>query len=447
MTRSPFFIQPALALLASLCAASAAAENPLDADNQKLAEKVAQLGSKPEAALPLFTLFDRWDETTPQKTLALLDQLAGDKRVAPSLRVLIETLRAEAKARLGDLDALGERFDQLGYVGRWRVIGPFDNEGKSGFDKETPPEQKRMEAPDLQASYPGRERPVGWRQHPDIVRRGYVSFGAIMRPRENVCALAETFVYSERARPLLLLLGSGGASKVYWNGREVLRDEAYRMPSSDRSSVMVAARKGSNRVLVKVCVANGAFGFALRLGEADGSPAKALRVETTSKDALEITERSSPHLPKAPLAPLAALEQAAKRAPDNAGTLADLARFLRATGGDDPAERRAKQLAAHAAELAPTLENLRLASELAEERSEVMRFAQRAKELFPNEPGALLLEAKVLANGPRPEDALPLLARVPETDLDWATAQVVRAQVLRELDLPAMARSAIEQAL
>ncbi len=447
----PFALRAALALcvLAVLRAAPARAdENPLDADDQKLAERVAELGNKPEAVLPLLTLFDRWDEASPAVTRDLLQKLAADRRLAPPLHVLVQTMLAEAKARLGDSEALGAPFEQLGFVSRWRVIGPFDNEGKTGFDTQTPPEQKRMEAPDLQASYPGRERPVSWRTYPEIVRRGYVSLGAILRPRENVCGLAETFVYAERARPLTLFLGAGGAAKVYWNGVEVLRDSAYRLPSADRSVATVGARKGANRVLVKVCVTGSAWGFSLRLGEADGSPAKALRVETKSDDALDITPvKPGTKLPAPPLLPLAAFEQAAKRTPEDPAALAQLARYLHDTGSDDPAERRAKQLAAHAAELAPTLENLRLASELAEERAEVMRFAQKAAELFPDAPESLLLQAKVRASGPTPEDALPLIARIPEGDQSWPAAQSLKAQVLSELDLPATARSTIEHAL
>src|SRR5882757_4440156 len=51
----------------------ARAENPVDAENQKLAERAAQLGKKPEGVLPLFELFNHWDESTPAHTLSLLD--------------------------------------------------------------------------------------------------------------------------------------------------------------------------------------------------------------------------------------------------------------------------------------------------------------------------------------------------------------------------------------
>src|SRR5262249_41831643 len=145
----------------------------------ELAEAAARLGNKPEGVLPLLELWDRWDITQPERVRAALERVAKDKRLSPPRRVLAESLLAEARARLGDTAALESRYDELGYVTRFRVIGPFDNEGKSGFDTETPPEQKRMEAPDPHASYPGRERPVSYRAYPDISRRGYVSFGAL----------------------------------------------------------------------------------------------------------------------------------------------------------------------------------------------------------------------------------------------------------------------------
>ena len=53
---------------------------------------------------------------------------------------MVQSLVAEARARLGEPEALGQSFADLGYVTRFRVIGPFDNEGKAGFDTETPPE-------------------------------------------------------------------------------------------------------------------------------------------------------------------------------------------------------------------------------------------------------------------------------------------------------------------
>jgi len=440
----------ALALVPSLSAVGWALqpgkpETPADRENQKLAARVVALGKQPDAVLPLLELWSNWDQATPARTFELLRDLAENKKLAPPTRIAAQTVLADAQTRMGDPDALGKRFEELGYVTRWRVIGPFDNEGKSGFDTESPPEAARMQAPDLQTSYPGRERPVRWRNYPDIARRGYVSFGGLMRPRENACGLAETFVYSEKAQALSLWLGSGGANKLYWNGTEVSRDNAYRLPSPDRSVVMVGAHKGANRVLVKVCVTSTTWGFYLRVGDASGAPVKGLKVEPTSEQALEIAAGNAPiKLPKPPLAVLALFEQRAAADKPKGSALAELAKLMRYTGADDPAERRAKQLAARAAELDPKVEHFKLAAELAEERAEVMRFAQQAEQRFPSEPGSLLLRAKVAATGPAPEDALPLLAKIGKGAPEWVSAQLMRASILRDLELPAAGRRVLE---
>jgi hypothetical protein len=354
-------------------------------------------------------------------------------------------LLAQARMRMGEPARLGEDFRALGYVEHWRLIGPFDNEGKLGLDAETPPEAKRMAAPDLLARFPGRERPVSWRELPPIVKSGYVSFGALLRPTENVCGLAETFVHSDKARPLSLWLGAGGATKLYWNGELVLRDAAYRRPHPDRQVAMVGARAGFNRLLVKVCVTDTAWGFQLRIGDAKGEPAGGLRFETNTPDALNIVGGHGAKPPAAPPTALDALERAAAAKKPRAQDLARLARYLHLSDSDDPAERRAPELAARAAELEPTLAHLELATSLAEQRAEQMRFAQRASKLAPADPKAKFLQALVELGGPQPERALPLLDAVPRQSENWPNAMRRRALLLRDLELPELARAGRRQ--
>ncbi|MET0384879.1 MAG: DUF3857 domain-containing protein [Polyangiales bacterium] len=429
----------------SLSSVRAFAQNPVDAQNHQLADRVIRAGQEPGGLIPLLELWDRWDDSTPKALEAELTRIAQQPGLPPARKVLVETLIAQARLRRGEPAAVAKRFEELGYVTQFRVIGPFDNEGKRGFDLETPVEKKRMEAPDLLASYPGREREVTWRDLPDVVRSGFVPFGAVLRPYENVCGLAETFVQTETARPLSLWVGAGGAVKVYWNGEEVLRDPAYRGPSPDRSSVMVAARAGRNRLLVKVCATNGAWGFQLRVGDAQGGVAKGLSYATNAQDALDIQPVKDARLPPAPVAPLAYFEgkthdeSARSSGKPRAQLLADHARLLMLTNSDDPAERRAKQLAEHAADLEPSIETLRLAAKLAEERAEVMRFTDRARSLAPNDPRVLLLAAAVLARGPAPEQALAVLDKVPADSPAIIDATLLRARILRDLELPATA--------
>ncbi|HKP55752.1 MAG TPA: DUF3857 domain-containing protein [Polyangiales bacterium] len=423
----------------------ARADNPADAENERLAQRVISAGKDPRGTVPLFELWDNWDRSTPSKLVGLLTRLASDARLTPDRRVQIETVLAHARLRLGEPTAVVKRFEELGFVTKFRVIGPFDNEGKSGFDKSTPVEDKRMEAPDLQATYPGRERPVSWRELPDITRSGFVSFGAMMRPLENVCGLAETFVKSERARPLTIWVGGGGAVKVYWNGGEVLRDAAYRSPSPDRSVVMVRANGGWNRLLVKACTTNSAWGFQLRLGDEKGGVATGLTVAVNTTQALDIPAFDPKQkLPRPPETTLAYFEKRAAAAKPSAELLADFARYLDLSGSDDPAERRAKQLAERAVELEAKPDYFRLAAKLSEERAELMRFAERAYAASPNDPATLLLRASVLARGPAPESALPLLDRIAKGSREGLDAALLRASLVHDLDLPGSALAELQ---
>jgi len=422
-----------------LQSARASAQNPVDAENHRLAERVIAAGPQARGILPLLELWDNWDSSTPQKLVSELSRVAVHPAVPLARRVQAETMLAQARLRRGDATAVAKRFEELGYVTQFRVVGPFDNEGKRGFDQDTPVEQKRMEAPDLQASYPGREHDVAWRELPDVVRSGFVPFGAVLRPFENVCGLAETFVKSDSARPLSLWVGAGGAVKVYWNGELVLRDAAYRGPSPDRQVVMVPARAGNNRLLVKACVQTGAWGFQLRLGDAQGGIARGLSYAVNARDALEISPIKNARLPAAPEAPLAYFEKQAKSEKPGAELLTDYARYLTLTNSDDPAERQAKQLAERAAELAPSAASWKLAAKLAEERAEIMRFRDRALALAPNDPSVLLLHAQVLARGPAPEQALAVLDRIPEGSPESIDATLLRARITRDVELPGTA--------
>jgi hypothetical protein len=106
-----------------------------------------------------------------------------------------------------------------------------------------------------------------------------VSFHTTMRPKSSVCAFAETFVHSDRERPLSLWVGAGGAIKVWWNGERVLQDGKYRRPDQDRHATMVGAREGANRVLVKNCIADGDWGFYMRIADRRGGPVEGVRAD------------------------------------------------------------------------------------------------------------------------------------------------------------------------
>lgn len=436
------------ALLALSIATPARADNPFETELRRLSRESVGHGRSARAMLPLLELWQSWDRVPPEVALRELDRVADARQLSPAVRNYARALRAEARIRMGDPDAADREIEALGYVRQWRVIGPFDNEGKAGFEREDPPEAARMGPVDLDARYPGRERDVSWRPYPDVTPLGYVSFDAVFRPNTNVCGFAETFVESPRAQPLSLWVGGGGATRVWWNGERVHQDAGYRTPHRDRSVAMVGAHAGLNRVLVKTCATDGRWGFYLRVADARGEPVDGLRVQADAPAdrVARIVAGHGAALPRPPMAPFEALSAAAEGERASAQALEDFARFLVATDADDPAEELARDLSARAAALQPNAERLILASALARTRGERMHFASEARQLAPNDQDAILLSATLALAGPNPEAALPILEQLEPGTRQWMQGAILAADVLQTLGLPETARARIEAA-
>lgn len=419
--------------------------NPYDVEVRRLVSEAIRDARAPRGLLPILEIYRTLDRASPGVVFGAIDSLSRDRRLPSHIRVYTQGLLARLRTSRGELEQAERLIQEAGYVRQWRVIGSFDNEGKNGFARAMPPEEARTGPVDMDARYPGRERPVSWRIYPEVSRYGYINFDSLFRPYANVCGYAETMVHSDRAHPVTLWFGAGGAAKVWVNGAEAMSDEAYRTADPDRLSRGVILGQGWNRILVKDCITEGAWGFYFRIGEPDGSPARGLRFDPMAvQDAADA--RANVRVPTAPVASLAGLEARAVGENPPAQALADLAEFLALTASDDPAERRAKQLAARAADADPTLEHLRLAAQLADERAEVMRFASRAIELFPNEPEAMILNALSASRGPNPIDALPIIQHIPAHTRAALDGAILQAQLLNSLDMHEAARSIIAEA-
>lgn len=431
--------------LCVVCAgtATAAADTPYDARQRKLARQVTRAGNSPQAALPLLEMARHVQDVSPALAQQLWQKVADTRSLRVEHRMYARRMLAWGLRGQGQAEASQRAFDDLGYVRAFRVIGAFDNEGKRGFDATLPPERSLLGVRDLKSSYRGKERSVSWRIVPDVVQGGYVSFDALLRPNDNVCALAETDLMFDEDRPITLWTGGGGALAVYFNGQEVLRDEAYRSPFPDRHALAVDARKGANRVLIKSCATEGTWGFYLRVGDRKGMPLQ-VRADPGRVEAAVAPLKPPRH--RAPRTVLIELEAAAAKKRPRAQALEDLARYLSETGADDPAERRAAQLAAQAADKKASAARLLLAAKLAGQRYERMAFIQRAEESWGTDPTVRLARAKVTAEGTHAERALGMLQAVGEKGVHGLNAVRRSAAMFTQLGLPEAALAALEKA-
>jgi hypothetical protein len=205
---------------------------------------------------------------------------AGDKEQAraafqKALAAACDDDQVEAIAKA--LDGLDVKVDvaaHLGFVRRWRVAGPFDATGVTGFQTAYPPEK----GIDLKAKYRlkgGGEG--GWKEHTTGHARGVVDLNKAVSDDKEVVAFAYTVIDSPEARPVQVRLGCLTGVKVFLNGKEVFaREEYHHGMRIDQYAAAATLKKGRNELLLKVTQNEKAeqwekeWQFQLRLCDATG---------------------------------------------------------------------------------------------------------------------------------------------------------------------------------
>lgn len=424
-----------------------------------------------DAYVALDRIWDTWERANPDQVEEALAWAAESKSHPASVRAYAAVLRAFARVRRGDLAAARAIVRELGFVDRWVLVGPFDNEGKAGFEPEVGPEAEPGAPIVPGRAYSGKERPVRWRIVPDHFPFGWVDTGSLLRPESHVCAVATTFVTGGEGqtseRNVTAWIGTGGAFKMTFNGQAVLADEAYRGFDVGRHGVTLRLRPGVNRLSLKVCGGEAAPIFSVRLGDAQGRPDPSLTVSNDvrlSEDAAANVQaaladkRPLPTHPKTLLGPLQdfservgatlAETREGQKSRASARDLEQFATYLVETGGDDPAKHQARDLARQAAEKEPTVDRLLLAARLSEDRNQAARWiAQAAAMTREPRTDVLLAQAWHHATGPNPRQAFPLYDQVLALDPDNLQALRGRVELYNAAGLRRTALGTLERAL
>jgi len=197
--------------------------------------------------------------------------MAGPRRYELKAKAVLDVQgkQVQREASLG----LGSAF-----VRNWYLVAPFDNPGEhEGLAKVYGPEEAIAggKLPDLQATYQGKLGPVGWKLVQS--RQDQVDLVALLGPLENVVAYALSYVYSPRAQPVLLLVGSDDGVKVFLNGEQVFVNPVSRGAKPDDDRVDADLKQGWNQVLLKVDTGGGGWGLYFQVADPDGNSLEGLQ--------------------------------------------------------------------------------------------------------------------------------------------------------------------------
>ena len=205
-------------------------------------------------------------ESNEDSACSLYEKALAAARDVDQIELTAKALRE--KNRVVDLPKI------MGFLMRWKVIGPFDNTDRKGFDVLYPPEKKI----DFSATYDGKNDKVKWTDFSTSDQFGKVDINLEYGELKQVVAYAHnTFELSE-ARELQFRLGCKNAWKVWLNGELLFaRDEYHRGQRIDQYVFSAKLKKGKNEILVKFCQNEQEqswtkqWEFQLRLTDASGT--------------------------------------------------------------------------------------------------------------------------------------------------------------------------------
>jgi hypothetical protein len=185
----------------------------------------------------------------------------------------------QVRAAADKLKALGRDVSivaHMGFLVDWYVIGPFHGPDFKAFSNVYPPESKL----DLAATYDGQNGPIAWKRYRTPDEFGTVDLVKAVAATDDAAAYAYTTVESSEALDAQIRCGADDNLTIWLNGQKVFgKDEWQNGTRLDRFIVPVWLRRGTNRILVKVCqgpkyrdpgMAN-LWSLQLRLSDASGN--------------------------------------------------------------------------------------------------------------------------------------------------------------------------------
>ena len=342
-----------VAVLGSALPALGAAPN---AYLDQLARREAELHRRartPGGVLPLLGLRRFWERVPPGEVERVISwaRRRGNHPLVQGEGLL---LAAEAASRGGRNDEAAALRARAGVLERWLLCGPFDSPSRRGHAEVLAPERELQSWPDLSRTYPGKEQTVRWRSISAFLGEGLIPVGSFVDPARDVTVYLQTLISSQREQPAALRLGSGGALKVFWNGREVLAREVLRAARPDQEAVAIIVQRGVNRLVIKETVEDGRLDLYARLTRPDGSPLDGISsAEQPAAGAALLLPSTRRPPPALSLREWVAAEQKRSRKPGaSKELLRDLVLLHTRLAPDDSADRSAERAAERWAEAA-----------------------------------------------------------------------------------------------
>ena len=197
-------------------------------------------------------------DSSPELRFLAIDEAMKSNLETKPLMSLLDAARhpSQVVSIIEKLKEQGEIIDQskqLGFLPRWRLIGPFDHVGTLNFDKEFPVESD-FAMGSIKDEYEGKKESVKWRDELSAAPDGMVDLAAIYSNEKGCIIYALTEFDSEKEQEAEVRLGCINGNKIWVNGKLVMSNEVYHTGSQiDQYAEPIRLKAGKNSILLKLC--------------------------------------------------------------------------------------------------------------------------------------------------------------------------------------------------
>jgi|688.fasta_scaffold32384_3 hypothetical protein len=152
--------------------------------------------------------------------------------------------------KLRDLGQTVDLPTHFGFLMSWKLIAPFSNADRSGFETVYPPEKELK----FDAAYEGKGKEAKWVDFTSKDEYGKIDFNKPFGMEKSVVGYAVADFVSSEDRPAEIRIGCKNGWKVWLNGELLFaRDEYHRGAKLDQYKLPCQLKKGKNTLLVKCC--------------------------------------------------------------------------------------------------------------------------------------------------------------------------------------------------
>lgn len=189
-------------------------------------------------------LAEKGDKEAAKAAYELAMTGAGDE---DQLKLISTTLK----------DGFGKEVDLIqhnGLIVDWRVIGPFDNKEKKGFDVSYPPEKEVDFSKTYQAEFEGKANELKWTKLTGENPEGHFDIAKLTAPHKGAISYVAHEFMSNKEHPAEFRFATPNAWKLWLNGELLFgREEYHRGMFYDMYQVRGRLKPGKNVILMKVC--------------------------------------------------------------------------------------------------------------------------------------------------------------------------------------------------